>query len=140
MVLARNSGALDIALDLADTIGAQNSMEKMLAHQMAAAHRGAMNLMGQLEKLTQASATYPDRLATDDGATVRAARLANSAARLMACFQQGMTTLHQVRRDGRQEVHVLHQNVQVNDGGKAVVAGQAGGQGRAVRGRGGQRK
>jgi hypothetical protein len=125
--LAEKAGALTIALDLADTIEAQNSLEKMLAHQMAAAHRGAMNMMDQLEKLTQPSTIYPDRLANDDGANVMAARLASSAARLMATFQQGMTTLQQCRRGGKQEVHVLHQNVQVNDGGQAVVAGKVGG-------------
>jgi hypothetical protein len=48
LALARNAGALALAVDLADTIGAQNSMEKMLAHQMAAAHRGAMNMMAPL--------------------------------------------------------------------------------------------
>jgi hypothetical protein len=47
----------------------------------------------------------------------------------MAAFQQGMTTLQQCRRDGKQEVHVLHQNVQVNEGGQAVVAGKVGGRG-----------
>jgi hypothetical protein len=128
--LAEKVGALTLALDLADTIEAQNSLEKMLAHQMAAAHRGAMNMLAQLETLAKPSTVFPDRLAMEDGANIRAARLAGSAARLMATFQQGMTTLQKVRSGGKQEVHVFHQNVQVNDGGKAVVAGKVGGMGR----------
>ena len=33
--LAQEAGALETGLDLADTVAAQNSLEKMLAHQMA---------------------------------------------------------------------------------------------------------
>jgi hypothetical protein len=138
--LASRAGALTIGLDLADTIEAQNSLEKMLAHQMAAAHRGAMNMMAQVDILARPSKLYPDRLAMDDGANVRAARLAGSAARLMASFQQGMTTLQQCRRGGKQEVHVLHQNVQVNEGGQAVIAGKVGGGGRRKSRAGGRTK
>ena len=50
-----------------------------------------------------------------------ATRLLNAAGRLMASFQDGMATLHKMRRGGRQVVTVQH--VQVSDGGQAVVAG-----------------
>src|SRR5687767_4499525 len=39
--LSQKTGSLTMALDIAETIGAQNSAEQMLAHQMAAAHRSA---------------------------------------------------------------------------------------------------
>src|SRR5882672_1537183 len=47
MRLAERAGCLDTGLDAADTIQAGNSLEKMLAHQLAAAHRAAMMLTGQ---------------------------------------------------------------------------------------------
>src|SRR5262245_32297389 len=40
--LANEAGALDLALDVADSIQAQDSLEKMLVHQMAVLHRGMM--------------------------------------------------------------------------------------------------
>ena len=40
--LANEAGSLDLALDVADSIQAQDSLEKMLVHQMAVLHRGMM--------------------------------------------------------------------------------------------------
>jgi hypothetical protein len=40
--LANQAGVLETALDIADTIEARNSLEQMLAHQLAAAHNSAM--------------------------------------------------------------------------------------------------
>lgn len=42
--LAHDAGAVEAALDVADTAGAQNSIEQMLAHQLAVAHRAALQL------------------------------------------------------------------------------------------------
>ena len=120
-----------MALDMADTIGAQNSAEQMLAHQMAAAHRSAMHLMAQMQEMTRNVYT-----SSDEGVNVRATRLAGAAARLMASYQQGLLTLHRLRTGGRQEVRVIHQQVQVNEGGQAVVAGSMGGGHRRRRQRG----
>jgi hypothetical protein len=39
--LANQAGCLEEALDAAETIDAQNSLEKMLAHQLAASHRSS---------------------------------------------------------------------------------------------------
>jgi hypothetical protein len=94
----------------------------MLAHQMAAAHRSAMHLMSQVQEMT--SNVYTSN---DEATNVRATRLAGAAARLMASYQQGLLTLHRLRTGGRQEVRVIHQQVQVNEGGQAVVAGHIGG-------------
>jgi hypothetical protein len=41
--LIAETGDLDLAMDAADTIKAKNSLEKMLAHQIAAAHGLAIN-------------------------------------------------------------------------------------------------
>src|SRR5918998_3805163 len=106
-----------MALDMAETIGAENSAEQMLAHQMAAAHSSAMRLLERMQDMTR-----DKYMASDEGVNTKAARLAGAAARLMSSYQQGLLTLHRLRTGGRQEVRVIHQQVQVNDAGQAVVA------------------
>lgn len=49
---------------------------------------------------------------------VEAARLVNSAARLMQVYQEGLLALFRIRRGGKQTVVVQH--VQVSSGGQAV--------------------
>ncbi len=117
--LASDAHCLALAADAAETIRAENSLEKMLAHQMAAAHAASMRLIGRAEdelhgaSLVGSHARHKGQLS--------ATRLLNTAARLMTSFQDGMTALHRMRRGGRQVVTVQH--VQVSDGGQAVVAG-----------------
>ena len=60
---------------------------------------------------------------TEQLASIEAARLANTAARMMAAYQDGMLALDRIRRGGRQTVKVIHQHVAVGPGGQAVVAG-----------------
>ena len=45
--LADRAGVFDLAFDAAETIGAKDAIEQMLAHQMAAAHKSAMTLLGE---------------------------------------------------------------------------------------------
>jgi hypothetical protein len=98
-------------LDAAETVQASNSLEKMLCHQMAAAHHAAMRLLGD--------AIGPNTFRRLP--TVEQGRLVNVAARLMDVYQAGLVTLQRLRTGGRQEVVVQH--VQVNEGGQAVVTG-----------------
>jgi hypothetical protein len=100
------AGVLETGLDAAESVGASNSLEKMLAHQMAASHKQAMKLVAQIN----------DRMAPAD-----AGRLTNAAARMMLTFQAGLLTLHKIRTGGKQVVVVQH--VDVSSGGQAVVAG-----------------
>jgi hypothetical protein len=86
---------------------------------MAAAHSGAMRLMGQLSTMMLAQT---NALRTDDGANLRATRLAGAASRLMQTYQQGLLALDRLRTGNKQNIIVQH--VQVNDGGQAVVAGK----------------
>jgi hypothetical protein len=69
--LANAAGALEMGLDVAETIGAENSLEKMLAHQLAAAHRSTMKMtalmnrhMESLESISshQLNMQNPERL------------------------------------------------------------------------------
>lgn len=101
-------GVLPLALDAAEAMGAGNSLEKMLAHQMAVAHHAALRLMGQAM-----------RRAERDSESVEVARLANTAARLLSVFQDGLLTLQRLRNGGAQTVTVQHVNVQA--GAQAVV-------------------
>ena len=98
--------AFNLGADTADSIKPKDSTEKMLAHQMAAAHKAALGLL--------AMSAYQRN-------TVEQCRLANTAARLMDTYQRAMLTLKRNRSDGRQIVTVQH--VQVADGGQAVIAG-----------------
>ena len=79
MHLAAESGVLQSAVDAAECAKAGNSLEKMLCHQMAAAHRAAMRLVSRV-----GSSQLP---------IVEEARLSNAAARMMQVFQEGLLTL-----------------------------------------------
>lgn len=102
-----DSRVAELAIDAAQTAQASNSLEKMLCHQMAAAHRAAMKMLGQAVRVPN----YP----------VEVARLSNSAARMMQVFQEGLLVLQKIRTGGKQTVVVQH--VQVSEGGQAVIAG-----------------
>jgi len=115
--LLEGAGALELALDAAETIEPQNSLERMLAHQLALVHKAAMT-MG---KQALARARYADSSQT---ASVEAARLSGATARLMAAFQDGLVALQRFRSGGKQ--HVVVQYVTVERGGQAVVAGEVG--------------
>jgi hypothetical protein len=130
--LAFEAGALELGLDAAETANASNSLEMMLAHQLAAAHKSAMKLDAQLNHQVGRlnGVISPAGLTTIN---VEVARLANSTARMMGAFQQGFLTLQRIKAGGRQVVTVQH--VTVADGGQAVIAGQMTGK-RKGRGRG----
>ena len=119
--LAERAECLDLAIDLTDTIQSRNSIERALAHQMAAAHTAAMTLMRRAnERLQQAS--QQSSLSLLQGLTVEGVRLMNCSARTMAAFQAGAETLAKLRTGGQQTVTVVHQHVQVA-GGTVSVAG-----------------
>lgn len=122
--LAADAGCLDLALDTARSIQPTNSLERMLAHQLAAAHAAAMRLTASadrwLRKAETAAFTSP---AQAQHASIEAARCTNAAARMMATYQDGMASLVRMRNGGQQTVTVNHQHVNVSEGGQAVVAG-----------------
>lgn len=116
--LARDARVLNGAVELAEDVGAANAGERMLAHQLATAHRTAMRLFIAVDRdmdRHQASASlYP-------GALLEAQRSAAVGARVLSSFAQGMLALDRLRNGNRQVVVVQHTTV--NDGGQAVVAG-----------------
>jgi hypothetical protein len=111
--LANDAGVFAAATDAAESMQAGNSLERMLAHQMALAHKLVMKIGAQ---------------AANQQNTLEQARLVNSCTRLIRTYQSGMLAFQRIRGGGRQIVTVQH--VTVTDGGQAVVAA-------AVEGRGG---
>jgi hypothetical protein len=105
--------AVALAVDAAESIQAANSLEKMLAHQLAVAHEASMRLMDR------ALAYEAGGRSMREGDSVEACRLANTVARLMSVFQDGLLTLQRLRTGGNQTVTVQHVNVQ--PGAQAVI-------------------
>ena len=101
------SRVAESAVDAAQSVQAENSLEKMLCHQMAAIHHAAMKLVAR-------SLDMHDQ-------PVEMARLSNAAARAMQVYQEGLLTLQKLRTGGKQTVVVQH--VQVSEGGQAVITG-----------------
>ena len=125
--LADKAGALEMGLDLADTMQADNSMEKMLVHQMAAAHNSAMRMIAVVNRRVESMANTNQltnmQVQDIERQNIETCRLAGTATRIMNTFQQGMLTLQRVRTGGEQQVVVeQHQYVtRVEDGGQAVI-------------------
>lgn len=117
--LAKNAGSLEMALDTADSIQANDSLERMLAHQLATAHVAAMKAAAVMQ-------THLDEAARSCGAHrvaagVEAERMARTFGRLTGSYQAGMQTLQKLRSGGRQVVVVQHNHL--GEGAQAVVAG-----------------
>jgi hypothetical protein len=124
--LAARAGVLAPALDAAKSAKAGDSIQKMIAHQIAAAHVAGMEM---LVKLQESPALTPADYA----------RLTNAAARLFEISQTGSLTVQKLKTRGRQHVIVQHQQVNVGNGGRAIVAGRLGpGSRRGGRARNGQ--
>jgi hypothetical protein len=130
--LAFDAGVLETGLDAAETIEARNSLEKMMAHQMAAMHSSTMKLAAQLTRCIERMDRehHPD---LRERANIQGTRLAGAIARMSGSYQSGMTTMQRLRSGGTQRVIVQH--VTVSEGGQAVVAGQLETGGPAPRGR-----
>lgn len=104
LLLQSGTDVVAMALDAANAMQAENSLEKMLAHQMAAAHKIAMEQMGQ--------ASYEQNVRDQT-------KRLHAAARCMAVYQQGLLALHKVRQNGQQRITV--QYVNVSHGSQAVI-------------------
>jgi hypothetical protein len=105
--LLERAGVLELGIEAAQQLQAGNSIEQMLTHQMAAAHRRAMTLLAESEQTKDAQV---------------ACLKIKTATRMMNAFAQGAITLR------RLQLGVTpHQIQQVHVAGNAVV-GQITGQ------------
>jgi len=119
--LASEARADELAIDMEESAAAQTSIEKAMVHQLAAAHALALRLVGRANLEIEGMGRF-DRQGRRE-TIVEIARLSNAAARLMQTFQQGAVAFTKMRGGGAQTIVVQH--VQVNEGGQAVIAGQA---------------
>jgi hypothetical protein len=118
--LAATANTLTMAVDAAESIQAANSLERMLAHQMATAHPLAMTMAAEANDFAGGIKSW-DATTRQQVQSIEAARLAEAAARMMETYQRGLLTLERLRNGGMQTVVVQH--VDVANGGQAVVAG-----------------
>lgn len=118
--LASEVNALTLAVDTAETIGARNGVERMLAHQMATAHAMALRLAAKADHFAGLCQSW-DNTGRQQLQSIEAARMATASARMMDAFGRAALTLERLRNGGKQTVVVQH--VVVADGGQAVVAG-----------------
>jgi hypothetical protein len=128
--LANKAGCLEMALDATDTLRTTNSIEAMMAHQMAAAHNTIMKVGEQVNRSCERMefCSDPERL---EQHSITTSRLMGQMARLMTAYQSGALAIQNMRRGGKQTVVVQH--VQVTEGGQAVVVGNVKGGGAGKR-------
>ena len=126
--MARDAGVLQLAVEAAQDAGAATATERMLAHQLAAAHQAAMGLFAAADSQLH---IHRGAAILNPGALAEATRSATAGARVLAAYAQGALALDRLRHGSRQVMTVQH--VTVAEGGQAVVAGSvtAGKQGKA---------
>lgn len=109
--LLLSNDVVSLGIDISNTVGASNTLEKLLAHEIALAHKVAF------EQAAMAHREYEPAMGL---------KRLQASAKMMATAQQGMLTLQKLRNGGAQQIVIQH--VHVADGGQAVVgAVQAGG-------------
>ena len=104
MEMLKETNLLDLALSTAHEVKASNSVQQMLSHQLAAAHKYAMESFKNSE-------IYKD--------PATKVKFGNLAVRLMEAFSRGALTLQRLQNGNTQTMTVQHVNVQ----GQAVIAG-----------------
>jgi hypothetical protein len=114
--LRLTGNAMVQAVDAAESINACNSLEKMLAHQLATLHRLGMLAAGKASDLLERHGPL------NQVTSVEAVRQMNAARAMFSTYQDGFVALDKIRRGGKQTVKVVHQHVAVAPGGQAVVA------------------
>lgn len=93
-----------MGLDASDSIQARNSLEKMLAHQLAVAHAVVMEQMEHVHVSEEGDAS--------------AKRLV-AMARCLQAYQHGLLTLKKLHRNKGQRI--LVQYVNLSEGGQAMI-------------------
>ena len=100
--LADKAGVFEMAIEASESVKAKNSVQRMQAHQLALAHKYAMELMAD---------------ASNQRDPVFKVKLMNCSARLMEAYSKGALALQRLQSGASQVVQVQH--VQVN--GQAVI-------------------
>jgi hypothetical protein len=112
--------ALTLAMEMSESLGARDALERNLIHQIAASHTVGLVLLSKANAFaTMAVSWAPD--GRQQMQSIEAARMATAATRVLEIAQHGMLAFERMRHGGRQVVTVQH--VTVQEGGQAVVAG-----------------
>lgn len=131
--LATMAGVPDLAPAMAEEAKAKGKIQRALSHQIAAAHNYAMTFIGRADTWAK-RAEHEFRMGNTQLATqanIEAARVANTAARLMSAMAEGALTLDRLKRGAKQIIVI--QRMDVSNGGQAIVAGKVGGGGKRRR-------
>jgi hypothetical protein len=107
--LADRAGVFEMAIEASESVRAKNSIQRMQAHQLALAHKYAMDLMADASKQRD---------------PIIKVKLINCSARLMDAYSKGALALQRLQQGASQIVQVQH--VQVN--GQAVIGNVGGSQ------------
>ena len=107
--LADRAGVFEMALEASESVRAKISIQRMQAHQLALAHKYAMDLMVDASKQRD---------------PIIKVKLINCSARLMEAYSKGALALQRLQQGASQIVQVQH--VQVH--GQAVIGNVGGGQ------------
>jgi hypothetical protein len=127
--LAFDAGVLETGLDAAETIEARNSLEKMMAHQMAAQHSSIIKLSAQLNRCIERMEAGRHHDEARERANIQGTRLAGAIARMSGSYQSGMTTMQRLRSGGTQRVIVQHRSARHGERRRAGCRGGSVGDG-----------
>jgi hypothetical protein len=117
LLLSLPTDIVALAIDASASAKANNSFEKMLAHQLALIHVLAMKTGARALDFEKREGEYGDALKLAD--SVELARLAQATSRLSSAFQDGLMTLQRLRNGSAQTMTIRH--VTVEAGGQAVI-------------------
>jgi hypothetical protein len=112
--------ALTLALEMSESLGARDALERNLLHQIAASHTVGMALLAKANAFATMAVSWASN-ERQQLQSIEAARMATAATRVLESAQRGMLIFERLRNGGRQVVTVQH--VTVQEGGQAVVAG-----------------
>ena len=117
LLFTRHADITALAVDTAASVQAGNSIEKMLAHQLALAHVLLMKTGARALEFERREGRYGEGFLQQD--SIELGRLNNSVARLMGAFHEAALTLQRLKTGASQTVTVRHVTVQA--GAQAVI-------------------
>ena len=113
--------ALTLGLEVTESIGVRNAIERNLAHQIGAMHTLGMTLAARASSFAADAKPWTSE-PRQQIQSIEAARMTRAAARAFEASQRGILVLERLRNGGQQVVTV--QSVNVQEGGAAVIAGR----------------
>lgn len=122
-----NADAFAMGVELAESVEATNSVERCMAHQMGVAHALALRLAAKSTVSVYQVADWVP-VEKQQAEAYSAARLANSAARLMDAFSRSAEALHKIRGGNPQQIVVQH--IHMDGHAQAVINPNAEGRGK----------